>query len=996
MVEHRAALTPWAMAVRTTTGDRLTYAQLHRRAVALAGRLTARGVRPGQHVVLRVRRGTAFVVSCLAVMRAGAVCVAVDREWPPARVRHVIDTAGAHLLTDEDGDGFPAAPAPGRRRFTPGPSDAPGRVPPETPPPPVLGTDPCMVFFTSGSTGEPKGSVTPHQALVHRFVGVDYADFGPGRVVLQAAPVCWDAMTIELWSVLMNGGTSILLDEDSRVTPRLLRGLVRDEGLDTLWLTAALFNALMDDDPGCLSGTRQVLTGGERLSVPQVNRFKAAHPKVRLVNGYGPVETTVFATTRTVQSGDAERYGQIPLGTPLPRTTVHVLTPEGTPAPPGEPGEICVGGTGLALGYLGRPDLTRERFVVLPSGERVYRTGDIGWRHPDGVLLYGGREDRQVKIRGQRVEPGELERCLEGVDTVRQAVVTVVRDGAGTPVGLAAHCLVHPGRSAVEEARAVCATRLPPYLRPAWILDHGTFPLTASGKVDLRALELEAARARRSASTTDEGPASGPLAACLAEATALLACPVGPDDDLVALGTDSLLAMRLVSRLERRHRLHVPFGAVRSSRTPRRIIARARPLTEPEPPDPPHSGEVADSRLDLWLRERFSPGDPAQLLVSSFEVRPAVDTEALGAALRTLAARHPALRTRYLPGDGPPRAEVGADPGFPVLPAPAPPPQRDGPARCPAEWLAPFDLEAGTPARCLVSPLPDGSLVTLVVHHIAYDGWSEHVFLSELGAAYAAARAGTAAGTAPGAADGEVRRPPPTGPERARARDRWRELLKGTAPLPLPPGDGRGDRIEETRIALDAGRVRALLRATAADDPHLAAVTWYGRALHRCTGVDRFAVGSYFAGRETAGEDAVGYFVRPVPVPLDFASGATPATVAAEAGRYWSRALELPALPLEALADLAPRPSRFGLPPVFQAALAFQNLPTGALRLEGHHVRRRELLPPAAPLPLALQIRPGPDGGWDVRLQCDPTLVHRSVLPRLAGHLTDAFPFPPS
>ncbi|MDK0517996.1 amino acid adenylation domain-containing protein [Streptomyces sp. ML-6] len=984
MFARQAVLRPDAPAVRSTEGEQLTYAELHHRACGLASRLRAAGVGPEQYVVVRMRRDPALVATLLGIMQTGAAYIAVDWNWPPARVQHIIDTAGAHLLTGPGEESlFPLLPAAGRSRLAPDFSSS-GTDTDSLPE--VAGTAPCTVFFTSGSTGEPKGSVTAHRAIVHRFADVPYADFGPGRVILQAAPVCWDAMTLELWSVLMNGGTSLLLDQDRVVTPQLLRELVRTDGLDTLWLTAALFNAVVDDDPGCFSGMRQVLTGGEKLSPPHIRRFREVNPEPRLVNGYGPVETAVFATTRDIADDDAERYGQIPLGTPLPHTSVHVLTPQGVPSPPGEPGEICIGGAGTSLGYLGRPELTRTHFVTLASGERVYRSGDVGRWHRDGVLLYGGRQDRQVKIRGQRVEPEELEHCLEGMERLRRAIVTVIRDPGGTPTGLAAHCLAPDGVS-VDDVHAVCARELPPYMWPRQILFHDAFPLTGTGKADVRALErmTTAARARPVPAAADEGSCEGPVAACLAEARELLGCELAPDDDLVALGADSILTMRLVSRLARRHMLRIPFRAVQECRTPRAMAARAEPVAAVVPADA-HTTEVTDSRLDLWLREQFSPGDPAQLIVSAFETRPEVDRRALRTALDSLTARHPALRTGYRFRGSRLHTEPLSEADIPLRTTPAAPGSADGANRCPPEWLAPFDLAHDAPARCFVTPVPGGSKVTLVIHHIAYDGWSEHVFLSEIGAAYDAARNGAGA---PSATVRTGHRPPPSEAERERARAHWRRRLDGTRPLALPPGDpAAGHRLEEQRLEASVTDVQRLREMTGRD-PHLAALTWYGLALHRFTGSDRFTIGSYFAGREDADENAIGYFVRPVPVTLDFRGNPSPGVVAAGAQRHWADAIAQPPLALDGLSDLAPRPPRYGLPPVFQAALAFQNTPESRLLLAGHEVRRIDVPQPAAPMPLALQIWPRPDGSWDVRLQCDPTLVGRSVLPDLADRLID-------
>lgn len=992
LISGQAALRPAAPAIRTMDGEELTYAELQHRASAFARRLRSHGVRPGQYVVVRMRRTPALVVALLGVMQAGAAYVAVDRSWPPARVQHIVDTAGAHLLTDAaDGAEFPLLPAAGRRHL---PSGEPVQAKDASPLPDVDGCKPCTVFFTSGSTGEPKGTVCPHRAVVHRFVDVSYADFGPGRTTLQAAPVCWDAMTIELWSVLMNGGTSLLLSEGHTVTPGLLRGLIRSAGLDTLWLTAALFNALVDDDLGSLDGVSQLLTGGEKLSTSHIRRFRASYPQVRLINGYGPVEATVFATTRDIKDGDADRYCQIPLGTPLPQTSVHVLTPQGTPCSPGETGEICIGGPGLALGYLGDPQLTGDRFVTLASGERVYRSGDLGWWHPDGVLLYGGRQDRQVKIRGQRVEPAELEHFLEQTAGAHRAAVTVIRDSAGSATGLAAHCLtpggLTPGGLTAEQLGSRCTAQLPPYMRPRQILLHDAFPLTRAGKIDMRALERMAVDARhRPAAFAGEGTQhlSAPLLSCLAEAGHLLGYEPGPDEDLFTLGADSIFAMRLVSRLARRHRIRVALDAVHNGRTPRAIVAHAEPIAEPGQHTP--NTEVNDSRIDLWLGEQLAPGDPAHLLVSSFEVRPAVDHRALRAALDVLTARHPALRTGFRLRDAAVYAEPLPDTEIPLHTPPAPA-GSDLSRHFPAEWLAPFDLAHDPPVRCFVTPAPGGSTVTLVMHHIAYDGWSEHIFLSELGAAYSAAGTGSEGLPSPPPLPSPTHPPAVTGLERDRVRAHWRRALEGVEPLNLPHSTAgpTAGRLAELRLELPADDVLRL-RDAAGSDPHIAALAWYGHALHSLTGTTRFAVGSYFAGRETVDENAIGYFVRPVPVVLDFRDAPPLDVVAAGAHRRWLDAIGQPALPLADLAEFAPRPLDYGLPPIFQAALAFQNAPATELAFPQHEVTRSDVPPPGAPLPLALQIWPRRDGSWDARLQCDPARIDSSVLPGLAAQLTD-------
>lgn len=984
LVAAQAAARPDAVAVLAPDQPPLTYRMLDEDSTAFARRLVAQGLRPGQYVAIRMRRTPAFVVALLAVLKAGGIYAAMDPNWPESRVRHLVRKADAHILTDESPDAaFTLDPAPQRHRLH-------LQGPPDSALLPVVGPgDGCAVMFTSGSTGEPKGSISPHRAVVSRFIAVDYADFGPGRTVLQAAPVCWDAMMIELWSVLMNGGTSLLLPEGRHLSPALVREYVTAAGLDTLWLTAALFNAFVDEDPGCFAGLRQVLTGGERLSPGHVTGFRTAHPTIRLVNGYGPVETTVFATTRVIEDGDAERYGQIPLGTGLPGTPIHVLDAQDRPCPPGTTGEIFIGGSGLALGYLGDEELTARKFRTLPGGERVYRSGDLGSWHSDGLLLYAGRQDRQVKIRGQRVEPAELEQFLEH-SGVPRAAVTVLRDPSGAATGLAAHCLPPGDGRTAEDLHARCHAELPPYLRPRQLVLLDAFPLTASGKVDLKALaeRLDTdhpAIAHSGVPEQDDEAHNSLLEAVLTAAAALVGRPVGPDEDVFQSGGDSLFAMRLASRLERDHRVRVALATVHEGRTPRAIAADAEPLGAPEAERQtvPGPDEVLDSRQDLWLQEQLAPGDPAHLLVLSFTVAPAVDIGALRTALDSVAARHPALRTVFRLS-GP--AVVAHE--LPRARVPVQETERDAglTGELPAAWLTPFDLATDPPLRCFVTPCDTGSVITLVLHHIAYDGWSERAFLADLSGAYAAGETGGATHLVP------VRTPPPAARDEAalaRARGHWQHALRSAEPLALPSGTpGEAARYARRQLTLDAGEVDALC-ARIHRSPHFSALTWYGSALHRLTGTDCFTVASYHAGRERVGEDVVGYFVRPIPLVLDFRSCDGPAEVAAAARQDWLAGVGLAPLPLSDLAAVAPRPDDHRLPPVFQAAVIYQNAPAADLHLPGHTVTRRDIRSPAASLPLLVQIWPSADGAWDIWLECDPTRVPATTLDELSRHLTD-------
>ncbi|MBK3581348.1 amino acid adenylation domain-containing protein, partial [Streptomyces sp. MBT65] len=490
---RRARARPAAVAL--LDGERaVTYGELDRTADAWAARLAAAGAGPGDLVPVLLPRGTRLVVALLAVLKTGAGYALLDPAWPERRLSDIRAQLDPPLVVAERGTELPtgARPLP---VWAPPEDGVREAVPPDFRPARVRGSDPACVFFTSGTTGRPKGAVTPHRATARLFPPDGFASFTAGTVMPLAAAVSWDAFSLELWSVLLNGGTSLIVEEPY-LSPTALRSGVLRHGTDTVWLTSSLFNMVVDEDIEAFQGLRQVLVGGERLSVPHVRRFLRRHPGIALTNGYGPVESTVFTTTHRVTEADCDRPGGIPLGRPVPGTQVYVVEPDGTRRRAvGETGELCVAGDGLALGYLGDPALTERKFIRVPVGDgdggsvRVYRTGDLVAWDRDGLLHYRGRADRQVKIRGHRVEPAEVERQVaEVLPDVRSCRVLARPDASGTGLELIAFCVPHRPDDPLPDALATLHTALVPYQRPARLVVVDGFPTTDRGKLDERAL----------------------------------------------------------------------------------------------------------------------------------------------------------------------------------------------------------------------------------------------------------------------------------------------------------------------------------------------------------------------------------------------------------------------------------------------------------------------------------------------------------------------------
>ena len=413
--------------------------------------------------------------------------------------------------------------------------------------------DLAYIMYTSGSTGTPKGVEIAHRSITRLVRNVDYAVLGPEKVLLHAAPLAFDASTFEIWGALLNGGRCVIHPE-ALPTAQGLGKSIREHGVTTMWLTAALFNAVVDDDPAQLRGLEELLTGGEALSVDHVRRAMAALPGTQLINGYGPTESTTFTTCYRIPRDLGPGARSVPIGRPIRDTTLHVLDPRLSLLPLGAAGELCVGGRGLARGYHRRPELTAERFVTAAlagTSERLYRTGDlVRWRQ-DGTLEFLGRRDDQVKIRGFRIELGEVEAAVKAHPVVRRCVVLAREDVPGqkrlVAYAVAAEDAEAPTRRAMKE---FLESSLPAHMVPSEIVWLPTLPINANGKVDRHA--LPAPRAERPDLGTEATPPSTALERRIVEvySEVLGIGGIGVRDSFFDLGGNSLLALRAAARLQ--------------------------------------------------------------------------------------------------------------------------------------------------------------------------------------------------------------------------------------------------------------------------------------------------------------------------------------------------------------------------------------------------------------------------------------------------------------
>ncbi|MFD7034101.1 amino acid adenylation domain-containing protein, partial [Streptomyces sp. NPDC059917] len=477
----QVARTPDATAVVCESGT-LSYARLDTATDRLARHLTALGVGAEDRVALLMGRSAALVTSTLAVVRAGGAYVPLSESWPDERVALVLADTGAELLlVDATTRDLPVV----RARAAAGVRVVDVSAPlPDAPARPVPAVQPdrlAYVMYTSGSTGTPKGVAVTHADIAALAADRWWQRYGHHERVLFHSPQAFDAATYELWVPLLSGGQVVVAPAGDLDAERIGR-LVAEHRITALWLTAGLFRLLAEDAPQSLAGVREVMTGGDVVPAAAVRRVLAVHPGLRVVDGYGPTETTVFATRHSIAAGDPIG-ATVPIGRPLDNMRVQALDPTLRQVPPGVPGELFIAGAGLARGYLGRPGLTAERFLPDPFGEpgaRMYRTGDLGrWQYDErgeGRLEFLGRTDDQIKLRGFRIEPAEIEAHFTGRGDIAQAAVLLREDNPGDQ-RLVAYLV--PATDAASdspvvvdaaELRAYAAAHLPAYLVPSAVV----------------------------------------------------------------------------------------------------------------------------------------------------------------------------------------------------------------------------------------------------------------------------------------------------------------------------------------------------------------------------------------------------------------------------------------------------------------------------------------------------------------------------------------------
>ncbi|MEX5627953.1 non-ribosomal peptide synthetase [Pseudomonas marginalis] len=721
----------------------LTFAQLHTQANRLAHYLRDKGVGPDVCVAIAAERSPQLLVGLLAIIKAGGAYVPLDPDYPAERLAYMLKDSGVHLLLTQTAllDRVPSAEgvcviAMDSLHLDSWPTQPPGLH--------LDGDNLAYVIYTSGSTGQPKGVDNTHAALAERLQWMQATyQLNDSDVLMQKAPISFDVSVWECFWPLITGCRLVLAGPGEHRDPHRIAQLVQAYGVTTLHFVPPLLQLFIDEPlvPECTS-LRRLFSGGEALPAELRNRVLAQLPAVQLHNRYGPTETAINVTHWHCTADDGERS---PIGRPLGNVICRVLDEQLNPLPAGVPGELCIGGIGLARGYLGRAGLTAERFVADPLGEagaRLYRSGDRARWSADGVLEYLGRLDQQVKLRGFRVEPEEIEARLLALDGVAQAVV-LVRDAQ-----LIGYYTAHAALDE-QDVKAALAAELPEYMVPAQLMRLDAMPLSPSGKLDRRALPAPVWQTREH--IEPETPLQQQIAAIWREVLGLAA--IGLRDDFFALGGHSLLATQIISRTRQACDVELPLrtlfeaselgafaeqvGLIQASgqRNQQTAIATVdRSLPVP----------LSYSQQRMWFLWQMEPDSPAYNVGGMARLRGVLDVGRFEAALQALVMRHETLRTTFPSVDGVAYQKVSAQTGLRMdwqdMSA-----LNEGEREQRLQRLAdheahtPFNLETGPLLRaCLVKAGEREHYLVLTLHHIVTEGWAMDIFARELSALYEA------------------------------------------------------------------------------------------------------------------------------------------------------------------------------------------------------------------------------------------------------------------
>ncbi len=987
LFEEQVERTPDAIAV-TYQDQQLTYAELNQRANQLAHYLTAQGVKAESIVGILMDRSLEVVIALLGTLKAGAAYLPLDPAYPRSRLAFMIsETAPVLLLTQELW----------QQRLPELSSNALcldsewSACASQSIANPVLAISPeqlAYVMYTSGSTGLPKGVSVRHRGIVRLVIDSSYVKLDEQEVLFQYAPLSFDAATFEIWGSLLNG-CRLAMMKAGRASLQELGEEIRSQRVTTLWLTASVFHLMVEEQLEDLHSVRQMIAGGDVLAAADVRRMLEKHSDSVVTNGYGPTEGTTFTCCRTVTKA-AEAGTSVPIGKPIGATRVCVLDPQMRPAPVGAAGELYIGGDGLARGYWQRAPLTAERFVPDPFGvgTRLYRTGDkVKWLRA-GELEFLGRIDQQVKLRGHRVELGEIEVTLGQYADVREVAV-VLREDDGRGKQLVAYVVPKErGQTSVAQLRKYLRKRLPDYMVPSAFVLLDKLPLTLNGKLDRDALP-KLVVTREESLVAPRGEVEEILAEIWCEVLGL--DQVSIYDNFFDLGGHSLLATQLISRIRQVFNIELPLSALFESpavaslsehvETARRAVLGVAlpPLNIAGRED---SLPLSFAQQRLWFLQRLEPDSASYNISFSARLKGALSLAALADSINEIIRRHEVLRTTFTDV-----AQVIA-PKLVLTPAivdlsllSAADREKQARRLIDEEGRRPFDLEVGPLLRLHVLRLSsEDCVLSLSMHHTISDGWSCGIFIRELVANYEA----MSAGLPPPLAELEIQygdfaiwqRQWLKGEAIDSQLTYWKTQLAGSLAVlelpydrPRPPARSEQGAVAKFKLSPElVSKLKTLGRGEGAT-LFMTLLAGFQLLLARYSGQTDVLVGTPVSNRGVADiEPLIGNFVNTVVMRTDLSGNPTFRELLARVRDVAIGAYTHQDVPFERLVSELHAERDLSRTPLFQVMLVLQNTPLADLKLNGIELQPEDTDNGTAKFDMTVQLAEtgnGIDGKWE-------------------------------
>ncbi|AKK73889.1 hypothetical protein OK18_15880 [Chryseobacterium gallinarum] len=996
MFAAQVAARPDAVAV-ISGEEKLTYSKLAGLSDALAVHLKERGVAPGMPVVVCMERTAELMIAVLAVLKAGAAYVPVEPDFPAERLQvlmaeiesKTVVTTGAYASLFSNSEvvcldvlslvlGEPLHAA-------------------------VDSGDMAYIMFTSGSTGKPKGVMVTHRNVTSLVKATEYFPITANDSILAGGSFAFDASTFEYWGALLNGGTLVMATKAELIDTATLKTIIRTKGVTKMFFTTGWFNLLADTDVSVFETLEAVIVGGERFSIRHARKIQAHCKDLRIVNGYGPTENTTFSIAYTIN--DTIESGETPIGTPLQYRSAYILNNHQEHVPIGVTGELYLGGAGLSDGYYNRPELTAKVFIPHifkeGSGERLYKTGDLVRWLPDGNIVFAGRTDDQVKVRGFRIEPGEVTAVLLRSPMIRQAVVVARPDATGS-YQLVAYVTASDHTYQKEDLLQWLEMQLPGYMIPAHIIVLEALPLNANGKVDRKALPVPE-QTRSEQDNVPRNATESRLAEIWQEL--LQVSKVGIHDNFFHLGGHSLMAMRVSAFIKNEWGLRVAPTVLFNCKTIERLAAHIDQLKGQDPAgsiirSPEH---YTDQKLPLsfgqerlWFIDCLH-GSVQYHIISVFRLKGPLDIPSLEKALGYIVDRHEALRTVIREEEGVPYQHILEKNNWKADIYKGEPLDEQGVDSLIDDWVrTPFDLSAEHMLRAHLIPVSSSDHILVInIHHIAADGWSMSVLSKELDLCYRA----YLQGEEPELAELPLQYKEYSVWQRRQESlledklEYWQRKLNGVTLLNMPTDYVRSARQsvrgDSMKFRVNKELTGQLKSFSVREDVtlYMTLLTAFKVLLHRYCSQDDICVGGAISGRlQQEFEPLIGFFVNTLALRTDLSGDPDFREALQRVKGTLLEAYDHQEVPFERIVKKVVAERDISQNPLFQVVFVLQNAPDAEMNtLDEVSLEKMNYQYRTSQFDLHFSVHETPDGLLANVAYCND-LFNSSTIERLLGH----------